>query len=217
MKCITATIAALLLASLSVVRADLNCLYPGYGVAQAQANLISFHIGIPTNELEYYAAPLTNGRQRHPNWCWAACTQMVLNYLGLHATQEEVVQRIYGAQVDAPATFQQMVAALSGWGRNNRGGVSVVTASSYVPTTADIVSDLCQRHPLIVSMKASANKNHAMVLTAVTYRAGLGGLPHIDRVVLRDPWPSNQSRVEMTWDQFAMANVFMLRVLVQNY
>src|SRR5580692_9673449 len=46
------------------------------------------------------AAPESMGRQRRENWCWAASVQMVLNLAGLQVTQEQVVARIFGGDLD---------------------------------------------------------------------------------------------------------------------
>ena len=73
-------------------RAEMQQLGPNY-----------FSAGIFSGEFEFFAAPQQQGRQRQQNWCWAATTQMVLNYHGLYVTQEQVVARIFGKLVDSPA------------------------------------------------------------------------------------------------------------------
>jgi hypothetical protein len=37
-----------------------------------------FVAGIPTNEFNAWAAESVSGNQRQANWCWAACSQVVL-------------------------------------------------------------------------------------------------------------------------------------------
>ena len=76
-------------------RADMQQLGPNY-----------FAAGVVSGEFEFFAAPQQQGRQRQQNWCWAATTQMVLNYHGLYVTQEQVVARIFGKLVDSPAQPQ---------------------------------------------------------------------------------------------------------------
>lgn len=80
-----------------------------------------FVAGVPSDQFEFFAAPSLAGRQRQSNWCWAASIQMLLNYHGLFVAQEQIVQRIYGAQVDYPAQPAQILAALSGWAPDVRG------------------------------------------------------------------------------------------------
>ena len=68
----------------------------GQSITQIGQNY--YTAGIPSEEFEFFSAAQSTGRQRQANWCWAACVQMVLNYHGLHITQEQVVEKIYGGQ-----------------------------------------------------------------------------------------------------------------------
>lgn len=221
MKRLLRLLTVLLLASVTVAQADINAFYPGYGVARAQASGAQFSVGIPTKDFEYFAAPQTAGHQRSLNWCWAACVQMVLNDYGIYATQEEIVQRNFGRQVDTTANASQIASALTGWGRNIRGRVSVVSAAAYVPNSVnafDLLTDLSFRRPLIVGLNnPGMNTSHAYVLTAVEYCAGQNGLPLISKAVLRDPWPGNQSRLEISGQEFLSRLNSVVRVAVQNY
>lgn len=172
--------------------------------------------GIPTAEFVDFAAPEAAGRQRQANWCWAATVQMVLNYHGLRVTQEEIVQRIFGAQIDAPGQPAHILAALSGWAPDNRNRYSAISASPVVWTGSQIVQDLAYKWPLIVGLQ-SEPIGHAYVLTAVYYRVNpYNNEPIFDRVVLRDPWPDSPSRQEMSWDEFQRRLTFVARVRVQR-
>jgi hypothetical protein len=203
-----ATIKLILVAVLLVVptntpRADIQQLGPNYFVA-----------GVPTSQFEYFAAPEVAGRQHQANWCWAACVQMVLNYHGLYVRQEQVVQKIFGRQVDAPGTPQQILAALSGWAPDVRGRFSAIRASPYVFQGSDIVQDLAYRWPLIVGVRNPDGSGHAYVLTAVYYSVDAYNRPMFDKVVLRDPWPSNRSKQEWLWRDFQSRVSFAARVYV---
>ncbi|MEP6673479.1 MAG: papain-like cysteine protease family protein [Chthoniobacter sp.] len=188
-----------------VCRADMDQISPGYFVA-----------GVRSVEFEFSAAPEMGGRQRQANWCWAACVQMVLNYHGLRVRQEDVVQRIFGGQVDAPGQPQQILAALSGWAPDVRGRYSAIQASPYVLQGSDIVRDLAYKWPLIVGLRNADGGGHALVLTAVYYHVAPNNQPIFEKVILRDPWPSNPSRQELSWQEFVQRVGFMARVSVQR-
>ncbi|HSK72543.1 MAG TPA: papain-like cysteine protease family protein [Pyrinomonadaceae bacterium] len=183
------------------------------GVTQLGPNY--FVAGVHTKKFEFYAAPQVHGKQRQSNWCWAATTQMVLNYHGLYVQQEQVVQRIFGRQVDSPASPNQILTALSGWAPDNRGGYSAIIASSYVSVT-DMINDLAYEYPLIVGTSNSGGTGHAYVLTAVFYSFDGYGRPIVDKVVLRDPFPTSPSRQEWTGQTFSSRVNFIARVHIKR-
>lgn len=201
---LTASVALTFLAA--PARADLEQLGPNYFVA-----------GVRSGEFDFFAAPLQEGRQRQQNWCWAATVQMVLNYHGLRVSQEAVVARIFGALVDRPGDPAQILEALSGWAPDVRGRFSQIYATPYVMRGSEIVQDLAHKWPLIVGLRQpNAQIGHAYVLTAVFYSVGPGNEPVFDKVVLRDPWPTNESRIELGWNEFRARTQFMARVSVQR-
>ena len=83
-------------------------------IRQIQPGL--YAAGVPSDEFEYFAAPQSSGRQRQTNWCWAASIQMVLNYHGINASQEEIVARCFGELVDRPGQPADILGTLNGWG-----------------------------------------------------------------------------------------------------
>ncbi len=188
----------------------------GAEIRQLQQNL--FVAGIPSNQFEYFASPNQNGRQRQANWCWAASVQMVLNFHGLYVSQEQVVQRIYGRQIDRPANSNQILHALSGWAPDNRGRYSSIHASPYTYSGGQIVQDLANRWPLIVGLRnPNGGIGHAVVLTAVHYSVDQFNNPIFHSVVIRDPWPESPSRQEMSWNEFQSRLMFMTRIYVQRF
>ena len=173
-----------------------------------------FVAGIPSAQFEYFSSPRQSGRQRQANWCWAATVQMVLNYHGLYVTQEQVVQRIYGALLDRPAQPAQIMQALSGWAPDARGRRSTIHASNYIFRGSEIVNDLGYGWPIIVGLRGNPI-GHAYVLTGVYYSVDWRtNEPIFDRVVLRDPWPGSPSRQEMSWYEFQSRLSFATRVRV---
>ncbi|MBV9215724.1 MAG: C39 family peptidase, partial [Acidobacteria bacterium] len=138
-------------------------------IRQIQPGL--FVAGIPTDEFEYFAAPLSNGHQHQSNWCWAACIQMVLNYHGVAVTQEQVVQRIFNGQVpNLPGQPDQILAALSGWAFGVNGRPVMLQSTPFALNGSEIVSDLATKWPIIVGVQIQPGTGHAFVMTAVTYK-----------------------------------------------
>lgn len=175
-----------------------------------------FVAGVRSDQFDFYAAPSKNGRQRQTNWCWAASVQMVLNYHGLFVQQEEIVQRIYGAQVNLPAQPSQILAALSGWAPDSHGRFSAILATPYTYSDSQIVQDLGNRWPLIVGLNNPQGGGHAVVITAIYYSVDQMSNLIFKRVVIRDPWPGNPSRQELSWEDFRQRLTFMSHVYVQR-
>lgn len=171
-------------------------------VQQLGANY--FSAGIPSNNFQFYAM---NSRQRNMNWCWAACIQMVLNYNGLYVTQEDIVMRCFGSLTDHTGGPREMFTALSGWGYNVYGGISTIYTNNYPTNANEIQAFLGSNRPLIVGLnQPNSDIGHAYVLTALfyslTYDYYGNAVVVPDKVVLRDPWPTNPSRLEMSWYEF---------------
>ena len=177
-----------------------------------------FVAGVPSEEFVHFAAPEGAGRQRMQNWCWAACIQMVLNYHGLYVDQQDIVGRVFGATVDRPANGDQIMRALTGWAPDTRGRRSAIYADAYNLDPATVINDLDKKWPLIVGLKGArgAATGHAYVLTAAYFSTDNTGQPTIHRVVLRDPFPGYQSRIELDSQEFSNRLQFATRVYVER-
>jgi hypothetical protein len=173
--------------------------------------------GVPSNEFEFFAATNSDGRQRQANWCWAACVQMVLNYHGLYITQEQIVQRIYGQLIDRPAGAQQIMVALSGWAPNSQGGVSNIYCQPGINNVNEITQNLAYKWPLIVGLNnPQGGTGHAYVLTGIYYSIDAYNNTIPDKVILRDPWPANASRQEISWADFQKRVGMIFKVWVSR-
>lgn len=188
------------------------------GAEMAQLGPNSYVVGVPTEEFVHFAAPTGDGRQQMQNWCWAACIQMVLNYHGLYIHQEEIVRRIFGAVVDRPASGGQIIQALSGWAPDTRGRHSAIYADPYNIDPATVINDLDHRWPLIVGLSGGAPgvQGHAYVLTGAYFYLDEYNQPVIHRVILRDPYPTMPSRVEVPIEEFGARLQFATRVYVER-
>ena len=173
--------------------------------------------GVPTNEFDTWAAESVSGNQRQANWCWAACSQMVLNYHGLYVTQEQIVSKIYGGLVDRPANARQIYNALSGWAPNVQGGRSNIYAEYGLNNVNQITEALASKWPLIVGLRnPNGGVGHAYVLTAIYYSIDQNNNTIPDKVVLRDPMPGVDGRIEVPWNRFVNSLDMVFRVWVSR-
>lgn len=142
-------------------------------------------VGVPREQFNYVASS-----QRNTQWCWAASIQMVLNYYGVNISQEDVVQRSYGAQVNQPANEAVITANLNNWNVDKSGQQYVVQASLNwgAPTPLYLVNELANGHPVMIGLNNPGGGGHAVVITACGYVPTPNG-PYIQSLVIRDPWP----------------------------
>lgn len=188
MKKTISAVTILLAITMVSLAQDIRQIGPNYFVA-----------GVPSQDFEYRAVD----RQRSQNWCWAACVQMVLNYHGLDVSQEDVVMRCYGRLIDHPGGDREMFTALSGTAPNEWGGRSYIHCQNYISSPNEITNLLAYHWPLIVGLRTGGSVGHAYCLTAIYYYTDQWNNTVPERVVLRDPWPDNNSRQEMSWNEFS--------------
>ena len=163
-----------------------------------------FSVGIPTDRMVEVAA-----EQQGQNWCWAACVQMVLSTKGIKVNQADVVQRTYGAVVDAPGGADAILSRLSGWFQTRSG--RTLLAASVVPGPMQeglLYSYLKNQSPLILGVSyPGASIGHAVVVTAAVFKVSDAGL-ELKEVVVRDPWPdlaAQKGKRKLTREEFANA------------
>ena len=203
--CLCATLAA----TLSInQRLSASQAPPQRFIRQIAPNL--FVAEVPQAAIIAGGAVETWGRQRKQNWCWAASVQMTLNMAGIRVSQEEVVQRIYGGDIDKGGTAQDIMNALSGWAPTVNGKAAELHPAPLT-NDAEMLDDLSLGWPLIVGLKNPDGSGHAEVITAVTYTVRPNNTPIFRSIVLRDPWPFNQSREEISWSEFNSRRNFVIR------
>jgi hypothetical protein len=175
-----------------------------------------FEAGVFSRDFEIVRAQAPSQlRQELQNWCWAASIEMVLRFHGVNVSQRDIVQQVFGAQVDRPAGAEQILYALNGWRIDRSGRRFTVVADPYVVSGWQLIEDLAYRWPLIVGLYGEP-VGHAYVLTAVRYSIDPWGRPFFHSVVLRDPWPGSPHRQEWSWVDFQSRLMFMARVRVSR-
>ena len=174
-----------------------------------------FSVGIPTDRMVEVAA-----EQQSQNWCWAACVQMVLSTKGIKVAQADVVQRTYGAVVDAPGGADVILSRLSGWFQTRSG--RTLLAASVVPGPMQeglLYSYLKNQSPLILGVGyPGASIGHAVVVTAAVFKVSDAGL-ELKEVVVRDPWPAHtaqKGKRTLTRDEFANAMFYCVVDVVKK-
>ena len=173
--------------------------------------------GVPTDEFDAWAAESVSGNQRQSNWCWAACSQMILNYHGLYVTQEQIVTKIYGGLIDQPANEEQIKRALSGWAPNVQGRTSNIYCQSGLTNVNEMTQALAYKWPLIVGMKVpESGIGHAYVMTAIYYTTDQYNNTIPEKVVLRDPMPGKDGRLEVGWKEFSENLLMVFKVWVSR-
>jgi hypothetical protein len=155
-------------------------------------------------------------RQLCPEWCWAASSQMILNYHGLYVSQQQIVTKIFGATICQPGSDVNILNALSGWAPDTRGRYSSIYSQAGITNVTDIVNLLAYKWPLLVCMRNGDGSGHAVVLTGIYYSLDQFNNIIVDKVVIRDPWPTNPSRQEMNWTEFANRASDIIKVWVQR-
>lgn len=174
-----------------------------------------FSVGIPTDRMVEVAA-----EQQGQNWCWAACVQMVLSTKGIKVAQADVVQRTYGAVVDAPGGADAILSRLSGWFQTRSG--RTLLAASVVPGPMQeglLYSYLKNQSPLILGVSyPGASIGHAVVVTAAVFKVSDVGL-ELKEVVVRDPWPdlaAQKGKRKLTREEFANAMFYCVVDVVKK-
>jgi hypothetical protein len=176
-------------------RADVRCNGPDYnGFLNCEAGIPSF--------------AFSSARQSQSQWCWAACIEMVANHYGHNLSQTTIVQSVFGRLVNLPAMSWNIVQAFNrSWIDDNGLPMSTscdvlwdATMGIALPNAAQLSTQyLSQNRPLIIGALG-----HAMVLTSVGFtRSAMN--PSIGRAnygIVRDPWPGNAPRRQLSLQEF---------------
>lgn len=131
--------------------------------------------------------------QQKQNWCWAACIAAVFGYRGYSISQAEIVEKVFGDDLDQPAAGPQIIGAIDGAWTDQNGqefyaqGVVLLDGQysiAHPQALAIAAQELAAEHPLIVG-----SMGHAMVLSAMSYLRDANGNGQPYQFVVRDPWP----------------------------
>lgn len=156
-------------------------------------------VGIPTEAFNYVAS-LQQGR----DWCWAASSQMILNWFDVDVRQGDVVRKIRGGAFDQSASAKEISAALNRVATCRSGKRAVIHTMSAAgpPNPLLMIKQLSQQMPMLLAVDTGPQRGHAVVLTACRYYKDRRGT-HIVSMVIRDPYPTpdnvrNGGRLEIS-------------------
>lgn len=152
-------------------------------------------------------ASLGTGGLYMPQWCWAACIEMVFNYHGINISQEDIVARSCGGIEQFPGQPRHILANLS---RNWRGSGRtkfLVSGESYSADLATASRDLSQDCPLIIG-----NRGHTMVLTSMKYEMDKWGNGNVLEAEVVDPWPGRGRRLLSAQEWLSTSFLTCIRV-----
>lgn len=170
----------------TAARAEVVCGPPNYqGIQPCEAGIPSFQ--------------LIRAMQECPQWCWAACIQMIFAKHGYEVPQRQIVQRVYPNQACAPANGPQMVSAINAAPWVDRYGeefypfayplADFTMGVGNVYAAAQAAQELSEGRPLI-----NGAVGHATVLTSMSYYRDGFGNGSVQQLIVRDPWPGNPGR-----------------------
>ncbi len=134
--------------------------------------------------------------QKQSEWCWAACIQMIANLYGADLTQDEVVARSYGPNVNRAGSLEVITASLNGSGTTRSGRAYSITSTMLDQRDAPGGAGRGTRLRATPSCwRADAGgSGHAVVCTAVSYDGPASNPTVIASLTVRDPWPSRENR-----------------------
>jgi hypothetical protein len=147
-------------------------------------------IGISYDDFKsHYAA------QQDPMWCWAASTQMVLDYQGVKVPQNEIVMRVKGALSGAPGSVPDMIHAANGLFTTAAG--QVVVSGQYVlgaPLPNVLYNQMKNKRPVILTyITPGSGVGHAIVVTGVD-AAVVAGQIMVSSIFVFDPFSYQVSK-----------------------
>jgi ABC-type bacteriocin/lantibiotic exporter with double-glycine peptidase domain len=150
---------------------------PPYGIRPCTA-------GIPSDRMNTVYAT-----QQMPEWCWAACLEMVFAYWGHPVSQQEIVRQTWGGLVNMPAQPYQIVQDLNRSWVDSGGNRFSVSGDVFSANAVTAAQDLAGDMPLILG-----SLGHAMVLTAITYNVAPNSQGATTGALVRDPLPGRGMR-----------------------
>jgi hypothetical protein len=122
------------------------------------------------------------GRQREPNWCWAACVAYVCRYHGCFLSQEEVVGSLYGGLQNRPASQQAILASLHRRGVDVGGIPFEMDSNVFSANYETAAADLTDNRPLVLG-----TMKHLMVLVCLRFLHTPGQFVGVKEAFAWDP------------------------------
>lgn len=151
-------------------------------------------------------------------WCWAACIEAAFRIAGYRVSQERIVEKLYGSQfICRPAIGPGIASAVQGYWVDDRGDEFYAD----VHVLADLQFGIVDPFALQDASRYLANNiplingavGHATLMTAMSWIEDNFGQYQLQEIIVRDPWPGNQNRRQLTYREFSGTN-FLAAVIV---
>ncbi len=164
--------------------------------------------------------PQDFGRQRSPNWCWAATAQMILQFFEIETSQEAIVNQSYGGLFDVPGGIEPVNLYLNRQIYEQNPSFRGYSSVRFVQTkveTESLYEWLRQEQPLFAAMSSLGPKQstgHTRVVTAGGFRRDAAGRLKVDQVILRDPAPAAPTWIAMSGENFLRRTQVLARLQI---
>lgn len=146
------------------------------------------------------ALPLTLRPQETNNWCWAATTQMVTEFLGHGRTQCDLANERFGRTDCCTGTCPKNAACnMPGWTMFAESGFTTTATGTPLPWNTIKRQIHCRRKPMSYAYgPKTGGVGHVVVVSGYV---SIGG---IDYVALSDPWsPCVGANRFITYDEYS--------------
>lgn len=180
----------------------------------------SVYIGVSKKEFNRSAFVRKKGFQKQSNWCWAACTQMILNYNGTDVEQEELVMMLYDSLLNQKASFLDLYNIFGGNQflsfSQNPMIVSIFEDTTISPLK--LKEELSNKWIPLIGLNYlndTMSRGHMYLAIGVTYQIDCGRyIPK--KLLLFDPMPRRKQYIEISWEDFLLRNPEIAYIYVKD-
>jgi len=149
--------------------------------------------------------------QEMNEWCWAACISMVFEFYHHPVDQRRIVKETWGVVTDMPVAPESILRDLNREWKDESGKRFVCHGDMLSVNLNTAIKDLQDGHPLIIGALG-----HATVLTAMTAAVDTVTTQYvIQQVIVRDPWPGDGGKRQLTPMEWASIN-FAARIRLED-
>jgi hypothetical protein len=158
--------------------------------------------------VDYKTLSIPSYKQERDNWCWAASSQMSINYLGGNKTQSQIVNYVKGSVVNEPGTNAEVVRAL------NYGGLSGSNVNGSL-AFSKVASQVKNNQPILAAVSWNNNPNgtgHMFVIRGFYNDTSTGK----QDIYYKDPWPTNTTDKIFSYNSFLNNSDFTWRSSIDS-
>lgn len=148
--------------------------------------------------VDYELLPIPTHKQERNKWCWAASSEMVIDYLGGNETQSDIVKYVKGSLINEGGTDQEVKKGLK-WA-----GLASTIKYDTIPFRT-IISQIKNNQPLLAHIIWHSNdEGHMLVIRGYKENTDDGTWS----VYYKDPWPDSETNNVRSYGAFRNNNAF---------